>query len=124
VQNIKIYLTIKISWQARHIRLLGQFPEALVGHVRLPAWTCPASQPYLAPYLGSRDLTWKCVAPSPDMSGLSALSRVTSALSDFLAEFQRPNLDMSGLSALSRVTPALSDFLAGFQGQLLDMSGL
>jgi hypothetical protein len=43
--------------------------------------TCPAAQPYLAPYLGSRDQTRTCLAPSQDMSGLSALSRVTPALS-------------------------------------------
>jgi hypothetical protein len=41
VQNIEIYLTIKISCQAGHIRLLGQIPEAVVGHVQPPNWTCP-----------------------------------------------------------------------------------
>jgi hypothetical protein len=34
VQNIKIYLTTKISCQARHIQLLGRFPEALARHVQ------------------------------------------------------------------------------------------
>jgi hypothetical protein len=34
-----------------------------------------------------RDLTQICPAPSPDMSDLSALSRVTPAISDFLAGF-------------------------------------
>jgi hypothetical protein len=34
LQNIKIYLTTKISCQVGHIQLLGQIPEALTGHVR------------------------------------------------------------------------------------------
>jgi hypothetical protein len=37
VQNIEIYLITKISCQARHIWLLGQFTEALAGYVRHPA---------------------------------------------------------------------------------------
>jgi hypothetical protein len=115
VRNIKIYLTTKISCQVRHIRLLGWIPEALAEHVRPLAQTCLATQPYLAPSLGSRDLTQTCPAPSPDMSGLSALSCS-------LSGFQRSNPDMSNLSALSRVTKALSGFLAGFQRQLTDMS--
>jgi hypothetical protein len=40
VQNIKIYLTTKISCQAGHIRLLGQISEALAGHV----WPSSLSQ--------------------------------------------------------------------------------
>jgi hypothetical protein len=70
------------------IRLLGQFPKALTGHVQPRARTCPASQPYPTPYLGSKDLTQTCPAHSPDMSDRSALS-------GFLAGFQRPNPDMS-----------------------------
>jgi hypothetical protein len=96
VKNIEIYLTTKISCQARHIWLLGWFPEALAGHVRLIARTCPTSQPYPALYLGSRDLTQTYSTPSLDLSDLSVLSRVTPALSGFLAGFQRPNPDMSG----------------------------
>jgi hypothetical protein len=114
VQNIKIYLTTKISCQAGHSWLLGRIPEALVGHVRpsslslvnqvypapypgsreltrtcsAPAQTCPASSPYPPPYPGSRELTQTCQAPSLDMSSLSALS-------DSLSGFLRPNPNMS-----------------------------
>jgi hypothetical protein len=55
---------------------------------------CPASQPYLrlsqpysAPYSGFRDLTRTCSTPSPNISGLSALSWITLVLFGFLAGF-------------------------------------
>jgi hypothetical protein len=94
VQNIKIYLTTKISCQARHIRLLGRFAKALAGHDRPLAWTCLASQPYPAPYWGFQRPNSDMFGPSPDTSGLSVLSWVTPALSGFLVGFRRPNLDM------------------------------
>jgi hypothetical protein len=42
MQNTEIYLTIKISYRAGHIRLLGRTPEALARHVWPPGWTCLA----------------------------------------------------------------------------------
>jgi hypothetical protein len=90
VQNIEIHLTTKISCQVRHTRLLGQFFRSFG-----PGQTCLTSQHYPAPYPDFRDLNRTCPAPSPDMSSLSALSRVTTVLSGFLAGFQRSNPDMS-----------------------------
>jgi hypothetical protein len=49
-------------------------------------------------------------------------SPVRSDISGSLSRFQRSSSDMSGLSALSRVTPALFGFLAGFQRWCSDMS--
>jgi hypothetical protein len=88
VQNIKIYLTTKISCQARHIRLLGRIPKALAGHVR-PSPLPWVNHAYPTPYPGSRDLTRTCLARSVDISGLLVLSNC-------LSGFQWPNLDMSG----------------------------
>jgi hypothetical protein len=115
VQNIEIYLTTKISCQARHIRLLDRISEALARDVRPSSlfWvnqayltpylgsrdltrTCPAAQPYPALYPDSRDLTRTCLTPIQDMSDISALSRVTPALSGLLARFRRWWPDMSG----------------------------
>jgi hypothetical protein len=44
VQNIEIYLTTKIAWQAEYIRSLSWIPEALAGHVRPSSlsWVNPA----------------------------------------------------------------------------------
>jgi hypothetical protein len=68
----KIYSTTKNICQAKHIHPPSRILEILAGDVHPPGQTCPTPHPYL----GSRDLTRTCPAPSPDMSDLSALSRV------------------------------------------------
>jgi hypothetical protein len=78
-----------------YVRPPHRIPEALARHVR-PSSLSRVNQAYPAPYPGSRDLTRTCLAPSPNMSGLSVLSWVTATLSSFLAGFQRWWSDMSG----------------------------
>jgi hypothetical protein len=78
----------------KHIRLLGQILEALARLVR-PSSLSWVNQAYSAPYPGFRDLTPTCPTPILNISDLSALSRVTLALSSFLARFQRWWQDMS-----------------------------
>jgi hypothetical protein len=63
-------------------------------HVQ-PSSLSRVNQAYSTSYPGSKDLIQTCPAPSPDMFDLSALSRVTPVLSDFLAELQRWWPDMS-----------------------------
>jgi hypothetical protein len=62
-----------------------------------PQWLSP-SQPYPVPYLGTSELTQTWLSPSPDMSSVSALSRVKSLgldMSGPQAGFQRWVPDMS-----------------------------
>jgi hypothetical protein len=77
---------------------------------------CPTSQSYLGlsqPYSGFRDLTRTCSTPSPNISGLSALSWITLVLFGFLAGFQRRGRACSGPDPdMSRfLTPQWLDFL-------------
>jgi hypothetical protein len=63
-----------------------------------PQWLSH-SQPYLAPYLSSKDLFRTCPPPSSYMFSLSALSQVKSQgqdISDTQAGFQTRLLDISG----------------------------
>jgi hypothetical protein len=121
VQNIEIYLTIKISCQAGHIRLLGWIPEALAGHVR-PSSLCRINQAYPAPYPGYRDLIQTCPPPppSPNMSNLLALSRVIQTYPtsqpgsrDGGRTYPAPYPDESGFQ-----TPQRLDFLGGYKRPL------
>jgi hypothetical protein len=99
LQIIKIYLTTKISCQTGHIRPLSQILETLSGHVRAPGQTCPTPLPYPS----SRDLTRACPAPNPDISDLSALSRVNQA-------YPAPRLGSTGISQICPApSPDMSD---------------
>jgi hypothetical protein len=79
-------------------------PVRPVLHTGQTGWTyyriSPVHQTYLIPYLGSIEVSLICPAPSPDMSGLSTLTRVKSQESDMpgsRAGFQRDFPDVPGL---------------------------
>jgi hypothetical protein len=68
-----------------------------------PQWLSP-SQPYPSPYLGSRESSRTCPAPSPDMSGLSALSGVKSLGPDISSPYSRFQRQVSNMSGHVRVS--------------------
>jgi hypothetical protein len=84
--------------------LKSLLPVRLVSHTDQTGWTYSrislVHQTCPVPYLGSRELSRTCLAPSLYMSGLSVLTRVKSQkpdMSGLKASFQRDFLDMFGI---------------------------